>query len=158
LDSRYLELITVVDAVATSGRVRPALAQHRGHLLGDGGGALAFRVLIEDASATVAALRSRGVPVDDPGTGVVRRRDGSTGSWTFAAGEQSWAWAPFFINDGLPVPRLAYRFRQQGLPAEAWTLARLIVQTAAPAGNAARLARILDRAATPMGAGLVGVP
>jgi len=84
LDTRYIELIAVHDEAAARAGLGPDWPEIDVTLRA-GGGAGAFGVLVADVAATVANLRSRGVPVDDPQAGSVRRADGSTGVWQYAA-------------------------------------------------------------------------
>jgi hypothetical protein len=93
LDTRYMELIAVRDeAVARAGPDWPDIDV----TLRAGGGVLGFRVLIADITATVANLRSRGVPVGGPQAGSIRRADGSTSVWQGASLQDGPGWAPFF--------------------------------------------------------------
>jgi hypothetical protein len=111
--------------------------------LRSGGGVGAFGILVADVAATVADLCSRGVPVDDPQAGSVRRADGSTGVWQSAMLQHGPRWAPFFINYGLPIDQWTARFREQGFPKDPWSLQSVRVEVPDPAASASWLADIV---------------
>lgn len=141
LDTRYIELIAVRDEAAARARLGPDWPQLAA-MLRSGGGVGAFAVLVADMAATVADLRSRGVPVDDPQAGSIRRADGSTGAWQTAGLRHGPGWAPFFINYGFPVDEWTARFREQGFPKDPWSLQSVKVEVADPAASANWLADI----------------
>lgn len=99
LDTRYIELIAVHDEAVA--RVRPGWPEVDATLR-VGGGVLGFGVLVADVTATVADLRSRGIPVGDPQVGTIRRTDGSTGEWHGASLQDGPRWAPFFPDRTRP--------------------------------------------------------
>jgi Glyoxalase-like domain len=155
LDTRYIELIAVRDeAVARAGPGWPEIDA----TLRAGGGALAFGVLVADITATVANLRSRGVPVDDPRAGSIRRTDGSTGVWHSASLRDGPRWAPFFINYGLPVDQWAARFREQGYPKDPWALQGVTVEVRDPAASAGWLAGVFGLDVVRIGQDAAQVP
>jgi hypothetical protein len=117
LDTRYIELIAVRDEAVARAGLGPDWPQIDA-TLHSGGGVGAFGVLVADVAATVANLHSRGVPVDDPQAGSIRRADSSTGMWQAAGLQRGPRWAPFFINYGLPIDGWTARFREQGFPDE----------------------------------------
>lgn len=141
VDTRYVELIAVGDEALARASMGPDWPEIDATLRA-GGGALAFGVLVADVRATVADLRSRGVPVDDPQAGSIRRADGSTGVWQYASLQDRRQWAPFFINYGLPVGQWTARFREQGFPKDPWALHGLTVQVPDPAAGASWLGHI----------------
>ena len=83
IDDRYIELITLHDqgvARAGFGPAWPAIEA----TLRAGGGGLAFAVLVSDVAATVAALRARGVSVQDMQSrlpAATRRLHRDLGAW-----------------------------------------------------------------------------
>lgn len=93
-------------------------------------------------TATVADLRSRGVPVGDPQAGSVQRTDGSTGVWQSASVRDRPRWAPFFISYGLPVDQWTARFKEQGFPKDPWALHGVVVEVPDPAASAGWLADV----------------
>ena len=109
LDTRYIELIAVREEVAARAGLGPDWPQIDATLHA-GGGVLGFGVLVADVRATVASLRSRGVPVGDPPAGSIRRADSATSVWQGASLRDGPRWAPFFINDGRPIGEWAARF------------------------------------------------
>ncbi len=141
LDTRYVELIAVRDEAVACAGLGPDWPQVDATLRA-GGGAGAFGVLVADVAATVADLRSRGVPVDDPRAGSVRRADGSTGVWQSATLQHGPRWAPFFINYGLPIDQWAARFRDQGFPKDPWSVHGVTVQVPDPAAGASWLGNV----------------
>jgi hypothetical protein len=102
-------------------------------------------------AATVADLRSRGVPVDDPQAGSVRRADGSVGVWQSAWLQHGPRWAPFFINYGRPIDDWAARFRDQGFPRDPWSLHGVTVKVTDPLASASWLGDIVGRDAVLIG-------
>ena len=142
LDTRYIELIAVRDEAAARARLGPDWPELAARLR-SGGGAGAFGVLVADVAATVSDLRSRGVPVDDPQTGSIRRTDGSTGVWQSAGLQRAPRWAPFFINYGFPVDEWTARFREQGFPKDPWSLQSVRAEVPDPAASASWLADVL---------------
>ena len=116
---------------------RARLAGDRGDVRA-GGGALAFGVLVDDVTATVADLRSRGVRVGDPQAGSIRRTDGSTGVW-HTASLQDGPRSPFFINYGSPIDQWTARFEKQGFPKDPWVLHGVTAQVRDPAASASWL-------------------
>lgn len=138
LDTRYIELLAVCDepvACAGAGLGWPEIEE----MLRAGGGALAFGVLVDDVTATVADLRSRGVRVGDPQAGSIRRTDGSTGVWHTASLQDGPRWAPFFINYGSPIDQWTARFQKQGFPKDPWVLHGVTAQVPDPAASASWL-------------------
>ena len=157
LDTRYIELIAVRDeAVARTGE-GPDWPEIDATLRA-GGGALAFGVLVADITATVANLRSRGVPVGDPQAGSIRRTDGSTGLWHSALLRDAPRWAPFFLNYGLPVDQWAARFRAQGYPKDPWALQGVTVEVPDPAASAGWLAGVFGLDVVRIGQDAAQVP
>jgi catechol 2,3-dioxygenase-like lactoylglutathione lyase family enzyme len=149
LDTRYIELIAVHDeAVARAGLGRdwPQIDA----TLRAGGGVGAFGVLVADVAATVANLRSRGVPVDDPQTGSIRRTDGSTGVWQSAALQHGPRWAPFFINYGRPIDQWTARVREQGFPKDPWALHGVRVEVPEPTASASWLGDVFGLDVVPI--------
>ena len=138
LDTRYIELIAVRDEAAARAGSGPDWPEIDATLR-SGGGAGAFGVLVADVAATVADLRSRGIPVDDPQAGSIRRTDGSTGAWQSAGLQHGPRWAPFFINYGRPIDDWAARFREQGFPKDPWALQGVRVEVPDPAASASWL-------------------
>jgi catechol 2,3-dioxygenase-like lactoylglutathione lyase family enzyme len=139
VDTRYIELIAVRDeAVARAGPDWPEIDV----TLRAGGGVLGFGVLVADMTATVANLRSRGVPVGEPQSGSIRRADGSTSVWQGASLRDGPGWAPFFINYRLPIDDWAARFREQGFPKDPWALHGVRVEVPDPAASAGWLADV----------------
>jgi len=141
LDTRYIELIAVRDEAVARAGLGPDWPEIDATLRA-GGGALAFGVLVADVTATVANLRSRGVPVGDPQAGSIERTDGSTGVWQGASLRDGPRWAPFFINYGLPVDQWAARFREQGFPKDPWDLHGVTAEVPDPAASASWLADV----------------
>jgi catechol 2,3-dioxygenase-like lactoylglutathione lyase family enzyme len=141
LDSRYIELIAVRDEAAARIRFGPDWPELAATLRS--GGAGAFGVLVADVAATVADLRSRGIPVGDPQAGSIRRADGSTGVWQSAGLRHGPRWAPFFINYGLPIDDWAARFREQGYPKDPWSLQSVRAEVPDPAASASWLGDIV---------------
>jgi catechol 2,3-dioxygenase-like lactoylglutathione lyase family enzyme len=75
LPGLYLELITITDpAKAATWHVGQRIAE----VCGSGGGLLAFVLGVEDMPATVAALRAKGLPINEPFQASGVRDDGST--------------------------------------------------------------------------------
>jgi catechol 2,3-dioxygenase-like lactoylglutathione lyase family enzyme len=152
----YIELIAVHDWDVFR-RARPTTAEQIEIVLQSGGGGLRFAVQTDDVTAAVAAARAAGCEVADPSPGSIRRRDGSTASWSTAALAGP-PWAPFFIQyQGRPdsSERLA-RLRAQGSADSPWPIERLTVETADPAAAADLLTRALATAVpSPSPAGLV---
>lgn len=138
LDSRYVELIAVRDEAAARAGQGPDWPEIDATLRA-GGGAGAFAILVADVAATVADLRSRGVPVGDPRAGSIRRADGSTGGWQSAVLRDGPRWAPFFINYGLPPGDWAARFRAQGFPKDPWAWHGVTVEVPDPPASASWL-------------------
>lgn len=143
LDTRYIELIAVRDEPTARTGIGPDWPEVDATLRA-GGGAGAFGVLVADVTATVANLRSRGIPVDDPETGSIRRADGSTGVWQSAGLRHGPRWAPFFINYGLPVDQWTARFREQGFPKDPWSLQSVRVDVPDPAASASWLGDVFE--------------
>jgi catechol 2,3-dioxygenase-like lactoylglutathione lyase family enzyme len=141
LDTRYIELIAVCDEPVARAGIGPGWPEIEATLRA-GGGALAFGVLVDDVTATVADLRSRGIRVDDPQAGSIRRTDGSTGVWHYAALQDRPGWAPFFINYGLPIDQWTARSRDQGFPKDPWALHGVTVQVPDPAASASWLGNV----------------
>lgn len=142
LDTRYIELIAVRDEAAACAGFGPRWPGIDATLRA-GGGAVAFAVLVADVAATVANLRSRGVPVDDLQAGSIRRPDGSTSVWQTAALQPGPRWAPFFINYGLPIGQWTARSREQGFPRDPWSLQGVTVEVPDPAASAGWLEDVL---------------
>jgi catechol 2,3-dioxygenase-like lactoylglutathione lyase family enzyme len=143
LDTRYIELIAVCDEAAAHVDIGPGWPEIDATLRA-GGGALAYGVLVDDVAATVAELRARGIPVDDPQAGSIERTDGSTGAWHAASLQDGPAWAPFFINYGSPIDQWTARFREQGFPKDPWALHGVTVQVPDPAARANWLGNVFD--------------
>ena len=141
LDTRYIELLAVRDEAVARAGFGPLWPEIEGTLRA-GGGVLAFGVLVDDIRATVANLRSRGVPVGDPEDGSIERTDGSTGVWQSALLQGGPRWAPFFINYGLPIDDWAARFRELGFPKDPWALQGVTVQVPDPSASASWLADV----------------
>lgn len=142
LDTRYIELIAVRDEAAARaglGPDWPGIAA----TLRSGGGVGAFAVLVADVAATVADLRSRGVAVDDPRAGSIRRADGATGTWQSARLQHGPRWAPFFINYGLPIDAWTARVREHGFPKDPWSLQGVTVEVPDPLASASWLGDVL---------------
>jgi len=142
LDTRYIELIAVRDEAAARAGLGPDWPEIDATLRA-GGGAGGFGVLVADVTATVANLRSRGVPVGDPQAGSIRRADGSTGGWQAASVQDGPRWAPFFINYGLPIDEWTARFKEQGFPRDPWALQGVMVEVPDPWAGASWLAEVL---------------
>jgi len=141
LDTRYFELIAVRDEAVARAGLGPDWPEIDATLRA-GGGVLEFGVLVADVAATVADLRSRGIPVDDPQAGTIRRTDGSIGEWQSASLQDGPRWAPFFINYGLPIAQWTARFREQGFPADPWVLQEVTVEVPDPLASASWLADV----------------
>jgi hypothetical protein len=157
IDARYVELITVHDeevARAGFGPAWPAIDA----TLRAGGGALAFAILVSDVAATVAELRSRGVSVDDARTGSLQQPDGSIVTWALAFMSEGPAWAPFFINYGVPADEWSTRFRETGSPIDPWSLDYVVVEAADPGGSASWLAGVLGLSISEVDQGAVELP
>jgi Glyoxalase-like domain len=150
LDTRYIELIAVRDEAAARTGLGPDWPHIAATLLA-GGGAGAFAVLVADVAATVADLRSRGVAVDDPQVGLVRRADGTVGVWQSASLRHGPRWAPFFINYGRPIDDWAARFRGQGFPKDPWSLHGVTVEVTDPPASASWLGDIVGLDAVRIG-------
>ena len=135
LDTRYIELLAVCDEPVARAGAGPGWPEIE-EMSRAGGGALAFGVLVDDMTATVADLRSRGVRVGDPQAGSIRPTDGSTGVWHHATLQDRPRWAPFFINYGLPIDQWTARSREQGFPKDPWALHGVTVQVLDPAVSA----------------------
>jgi hypothetical protein len=142
LDTRYIELIAVREEAAARASLGPDWPEIDATLRA-GGGVLGFGVLVADVTATVASLRSRGVPVGDPQAGSIRRADGSTSVWLGAPLRDGPGWAPFFINYGLPIDEWAARFKEQGFPKDPWALHGVMVEVPDPVASAGWLADAL---------------
>jgi len=157
LDTRYIELIAVRDeavARASFGEHWPALDA----TLRAGGGVGGFGVLVADLTATVANLRSRGVPVGDPQAGSIQRTDGSTSVWHGASLQEGPRWAPFFINYGLPIDEWAARFAEQGFPKDPWALHGVTVEVPDPSASASWLADVFGLEVLRIGQDAAQVP
>jgi catechol 2,3-dioxygenase-like lactoylglutathione lyase family enzyme len=141
LDARYIELIAVRDEAVARAGLGPDWPEIDATLRA-GGGVGGFGVLVTDITATVANLRSRGIPVSDPQSGSIQRTDGSIGVWQGASLQDGPRWAPFFINYGLPIDEWAARFRDQGFPKDPWVLQGVTVEVPDPSANASWLADV----------------
>jgi hypothetical protein len=156
IDARYIELITVHDEEVARSGFGPAWPAIDATLRA-GGGALAFAILVSDVAATVAELRSRGVGVDDARTGSIQQPDGSSLTWALAFLSEGPAWAPFFINYGVPADEWSTRFRGAGFPIDPWSLDRVVLEAADP-GSASWLAGVLGLSVSQVDQGAVEVP
>jgi hypothetical protein len=157
LDARYIELIAVRDEAVARAGLGPDWPQIDATLRA-GGGVLGFGVLVADITATVANLRSRGVPEGDPQAGSIQRADGATSAWLGASLQDGPRWAPFFINCGLPIGDWAARFREQGFPKDPWALHGVRVEVPDPAASAGWLADVVGLEGLPIGQDAAQVP
>lgn len=157
LDTRYVELIAVRDEAVARAGLGPDWPQIDATLRA-GGGAQAFGVLVADVTATVADLRSRGIPVGDAQAGSVQRTDGSTGVWRSASLPDRPGWEPFFINYGLPVDQWTARFKEQGFPKDPWALHGVIVEVPDPATSASWLGDVFGLDVARIGQDAAQVP
>jgi catechol 2,3-dioxygenase-like lactoylglutathione lyase family enzyme len=157
LDTRYIELIAVRDEAVARAGLGPGWPEIDATLRA-GGGVEGFAVLVADIPATVADLRSRGIPVSDPQPGSIQRTNGSIGVWQRATLLDGPRWAPIFINYGLPIDEWAARFRDKGYPKDPWVLQGVTVEVPDPPASAGWLAGIFGLDAARIGQDAAQVP
>jgi Glyoxalase-like domain len=157
LDTRYIELIAVRDEAVARAGLGPGWPEIDA-LLRAGGGAEGFAVLVTDIPATVADLRSRGIPVSDPQYGSIQRTNGSIGGWQRASLLDGPRWAPVFINYGRPIGEWAARFRDKGYPKDPWVLHDMTVEVPDPLASAGWLAAVLGLDVSRIGQDAARVP
>jgi catechol 2,3-dioxygenase-like lactoylglutathione lyase family enzyme len=150
VDARYVELMTVHDEGAARAGFGPAWPAIDATLR-DGGGALAFAVLVDSVATTVTQLRSRGVDVEDEQSGSIEQPDGSTVTWALAFISEGPPWAPFFINYGAPVKEWGMRFGEPEFPIGPWSLDHILIESSDPVASASWLAGALGLSISQVG-------
>jgi Glyoxalase-like domain len=104
-----------------------------------------------------ACVRTRGVSAEDAQTGSLQQPDGPAVGWALAFLSEGPAWAPFFINYGVPADEWSTRFQSPGYPTDPWSLDHIVLEASDPAGSANWLARVLGLPVSQLDQGAVGV-
>ncbi|MFC9424449.1 VOC family protein [Streptomyces sp. NPDC056987] len=147
LDTRYIELSSVVDRVAfldsPYGRAMRTWQPRYDELVARGGGALTFCVHVTDADATAERLRTQGHSVEVLGFAP----EGSPVSFREAILRDVPPWAPFFVTYTPDRHTILTRYSAPGrVNRGPHDLAGLLVETPDPVASAAWLGTLLGLA------------